>query len=81
MQGVAGDNSSFLKGASGLIGGWSSTFVFVYNEVEMFPSLKPIDSMVLTSSVEDNSTLNSVEGLFCDIVAADNFSSFSETVS
>ena len=31
----------------------------MYSEVEMFPSLKPIDSMVLTSSVEDKSTLKS----------------------
>ena len=31
----------------------------MYSEVEMFPSLKPIDSIVLTSSVEDKSTLKS----------------------
>ena len=71
MQGVAGDNSSFRKGTSGLIGGWFSTFVFVYNEVEMFPSSKPIDSMVLTSSVEDNCKLKLVGELLLDIDAID----------
>ena len=43
----------------------------------MLPSLKPIDSMALTSSVEDNSVLKSVEELLvCDIDADDTIVSF-----
>ena len=48
----------------------------MYNEVEMFPSLKLIDSMALTSSVEDNSVLKAVEELLGCAIDADANVSF-----
>ena len=58
-QGVGGDSSSFVRGCSGFVGGSIPRLrlVCVYNEVEMLPSLNPIDSMDLTRSEDDNSIL------------------------